>query len=1488
MPTISTSISSLGLLDFAISAADDTMTWGIIISSKEISMDNVTSYNVADGTPYVSARYGDGTPVEWRDNSPASNTDLITVTALRDSVVFVLTGQGLPGFTINPYIFKPYYLDISETGIYNSTVSATLSSHYRQAQTNAVTAIPANSEVTWINNPILYSIKFGLSGEENQYDNNDLNGTLQGTSPSASKASYFYTGTLYDQTVAITTIVSNKYTNSPFSDNFQLTQPTFYKSFNPSINIKFDDTKDTKSIILCAVQSDELVDGTTKLRWNTNYTGVCALTGALLNSKYNFNTQGNASQIGIVKASAVDLTKLYTISLSSYTPTVSTTFRPYLTTGFDNISARITRLPDGNESYFYNFKALGITSNTLHNLSPNQYIRWNSDKNEITTSEPNNPEIDSYNIGQTGTARNIDDITVEIKPAVVRNLPRLSTINFTLSTLNSALLSDGGIDSYNFTLRFAEWVDPSYLDPKFKFQYEPDDQNTIYRPITSAIYKIENTSVLPPDSHGTIQFTFNNAICSVKFDKRTEPFILPAPVYHQFNSTSFTYIVCTISMKIFLLDDSNSPTAEIAGPTKNIIFTTFPVASNFICYPEFRWDRATQSWKTVVKSKQNNTGIIELGEGTAILSAYGLCHTENFFVSGLPEAGNLLYTWNIQPVNEYNNTNTSIFNVNTGWVPVKTGVDTKQYSICASILTPLISNNPSPFYYDSLIPKIFPNYYTTFLGSTAFNRKHIDILGAQSLGTIPLISSVEYKQMPVGDNNQLYILGKYNTETQGSPFSVYIPAFYFILSSEFWQQTLSVPADSNKAEIYVNVEVDDIGDSYIGVPKNEVTRISITPGVTYTIDVNTNHPSANDWCNSNNITYNYNSVSTISAYPILPLIYNPNRFIITGQSISFENLVNCFSSIDTEILQFEWQDRNNSFITDTCNSYITSFNQEGTYSISLATSYKQKANNKTIQNSFPDVVNVQKEYIQYDPDLTRVFGGGKLKLPYDRLQCSMPPNEWVTEDTFNSVMIKLYDNLTFLDNNSRLYNAPPTDYVGWFGSLYYNNSAARTRWFTKTPENTYKYDDPSQAINYTFNNIQSCYVKNNIMYISNGQSISILSNDFNGSLISKRNYKTIGDDFSCIRTVDLDSENRIYLLDSYDPNNTQLGSRNRILVFNFNFVTNEWALLYEWGGLGGPGANNKFNNPNDLHIDKDDTIWVADTNNRCIKRYTRTGSWLYTFKSPYFSDEQKPMSVVVQDEYIFVLTTSKIVKFDKEYNFLDIYDTFSGGLKISTCKDGGFMYVTYPDKIAKIMVTGSLAGLIAVNDFSNYKKDYRDAYHDEYRNLYIINNNHILKYVDLLFIIPTKPSTVDKMWPLESLLVEKDEYIQDWVINRCVQRFWDNLEIFRRSLVGKFAYATITSTTTSNVVSTSNPPDNFDYCNYDWLYQYNRIVQDVIITSYNKPTVRTFTPFEYKTLPYEKNTVYLGINELNGSDVYNRVFGKLFECEEVLLEMISD
>ena len=1460
------SASPVNVLGMSLTATSlrDYITWIPYIAFQDSTGTQYTSNASIASAAYIST----GVPVTW--GSPGSLSSAgINMIALNDTaniLICAISGTGLLSNSVCSINFWPYYLD--QSIVTTTQLSAGVSAFYRQVSSNITTPISNDIQIDWDAEPLFDNVFASLSGGPAVH----ISSSMMGYTPSASKNTFGSPSSALDlKLYATSQIVNDRYALVP---GLTRNQPQTQFTLNPSVKIGVE-TEQSTYTILSAIQSDLPVPSNITLRWNVNDTiNVKGLIGPSLSSLYTFGSAASASFLGRIELSALDLTNSYQYALISFTGETSGTFRPYDTiTETSFITARIIQQPNENNIYKYSLQALGITNDILHIIAPNQWIRWECDNTAVATakySDDNTP----YTFGTQSIADNIDNLYVRIAPTIVSTAPKTCSVGFQLCALSGSQISSGIYGIYNFNISYNEWLDESYYNPKFRFQYEPDIQTTIYRPLTTALYSISSTSVLPASSFGCIVYTFNTGVCSLSYDVRNN--ILPPAITYPFDGS--VPCICSISMVVCASAVGFNDYFVRSSPTKQIIFANIPSASGFVVYPEYGWDGS--AWQPVVDAYPSSGTILQ---PTAPLSAYSLCHTENFFLSSNTNSMNS-YSWSIQNDSSSIHGSTTVTSP-TAWIPIKTEQNSTYLSVCASVFNGSLSSSNMPSrYYDTPIGTQFSNFSTTFDLPTGGNRQHITLVGADELGVQASLPNVNYVQHPVP--NTLYLSGAYTSLALGLPFASYINGFYFNLSSEFWNELQTANSwGGGIATIALDIKADDIGDSFLGVPLNETTRINIIPGLQYVLSLSALHPVNNDWCLDNITFMNSSANVVVSAYPMTPIIYNPNRFVLTGTNVGFENMVQCFTGVNT----FTWEDRSNTEIKNTCVPYVTTFDAAGNYSISLINDYNLGTQSTLVQNEFTNIVNVQNEYLTYDSDISRIFGFTKIELPHDINDCSVPPNEWMVKDTFNATITKLYENLVYLEDMAQLYDVPPTDYIGWFGSLYYNNSAVRTRWFTNTPHNSYSYDHPEKSISYAFDNIQSGYVMNNVMYISNGSSVSVLSGDMWGTQLANRAYKTLGDDFVNIRSVALDSENRIYLLDSYNSNNLSLGSKNRVLVFSFNPITLQWQLMYEWGGLGGPGAKNKFNKPSDLYVDSNDVLWVTDTYNKCIKKFTRTGSWLGTITSDYFTDIERPLSITKDTENnLYVLTNSQVVKLDSTGAFMAVYSITGGALTIKNCRDNGFIYIVYADRVVKFTLYGADAGIIAYNDFSSYVKDYRNVFHDEYRNLYIFNTNHILKYVDELSIISLKLDTVGKAWSLDQLLVHKDEYIQDWVINRCFQRLWDNLEIYRQSLIGKFGYQTFRNITLSTFVSSQQPPADFDYCNYDWLYNYGKFVTQEVVFEYEKPVVRAFTPSEYKHLPYAKETIYIGINELNTDAVYNRVISKLYECESTLLQMIND
>ncbi len=1431
---------NLGVNTFTV-CANKSVAWKNIRYGA-LGYEENTNYPIVSGL--ASSILCSAYSFQWDTENACSSA--LDVRAILDTETIILCAYVIATpATSAIYFYNPYQLIISQKILTDTSVSAT--AYFQQVSTNQL--IPVNnSNVMWYTLPTTTEL------------------TAISTTPITFNQPIYGNSTILSTILLSSTIANYQGFQLNLSSSTGISTAYTQIGINVPIIIKVL-TLSTSYLTMSATQYNTGLNTSKQLSWN-----IIPHTNNIetLSSNYiplTFNTAYSALTAGLVAISTLDLSNSYIYTLSSYTGVVSGLFRPYLNlTNNSTLSVSIFNIEEHLQQHHYDLDVHGKTNGITHNLPENYYLVWKNTTNNtgILTKKVNN---DDYVYNTIDTVSNIENLNLYIIPTSTTTYPMLCTYSFTVCALSGTTTNDA-LYTTAFNIYVQEWLDNTLFNPAFTFQYESSTLNTIYRPLTSGNYKITNNSTLPPSSVGNLIYTFDDEIVTLAYNTITGN-ALPE-CYHYFNGNTSTVCAITLSIETSTVNYTNYVIKD--APIKYIVFTRFPIASSFILYPEFMWNNT--SWCPVVTSDLINSEILL---SDAVLSAYSFCHIENFYVS-CAEISAISYIWSVQ--NSLNNTDQTITTLTapTGWLPVMTPSGTTTHSVCVAIFTTDLPVDMPIFYYDDELGQKYPNFSSTFDAPNTIHRKHIDFFGMEDIGVTPDIKCIETN--PAGIPCNIYLTGGYNyngTQVNNTPFNYYLGNFTFNLSSNYAENKIASNLLVDTAVVKISINVDDIGNGYLCFPKFEINNIDIIPIIGITPSLKIAHPSAlsNTWCFNNTYLTSYNNKQTLTVYPVIPLIYTQNKYVLTGNNVKFENLAKCFSGIQ----DFTWIDRGNTKIEKTCVPYITTFNNESIVDLTLNTQFSSYDGVLLLSNENKNIINVDPSYTAYDININRSINITQLELPYDLQSVEIGTNEWLVADSFNACMIKLYNNLTYLESMSQLYDVPPTEYYGWLGTSYYHNSSKKFRWYVNSPNINYGYNTPNIATDDVFTNLKDIFVRDNMMYVSNGTNISVLSSDFKATILSTLDYKTIGDNFINIKTITLDTNNRIYLLDNI---------KNTITVMNFDINTKVWTLLYGWGGFGDKNSKTKFNTPNDMFIDSLNNLWVADTNNNCIKQFTKTGSWLQTITSDLFNGDP-PLSVVVNDN-VFVLTNSKIISFSKSGVYINSKTLNTTGAKtIRPCSDSGFIYICYINKIVKYMYNTGTEAIFANNEFLNYSENYQNVFHDEFRNVYIVGTNHILKYIDKLFLINLKQDTSNIMWQLESVLVDKNEYIQDFPINRCVQRFYDNLELFRKSLLGKFSYKTVQTITTITTISTVSIPsvDNFDYCNMDFLYTNGKYLTTDIIFEYLKPDIRTFTEEEYKQLPYHKEQIYIGINELVSAPVLNRPLKKLFECQQTLLEMIS-
>ncbi|MFA5414209.1 MAG: PKD domain-containing protein [Methanoregula sp.] len=169
--------------------------------------------------------------------------------------------------------------------------------------------------------------------------------------------------------------------------------------------------------------------------------------------------------------------------------------------------------------------------------------------------------------------------------------------------------------------------------------------------------------------------------------------------------------------------------------------------------------------------------------------------------------------------------------------------------------------------------------------------------------------------------------------------------------------------------------------------------------------------------------------------------------------------------------------------------------------------------------------------------------------------------------------------------------------------------------------------------------------------------IESLSNSESYTFVTKWGSDIHGDgSFQYPNGVAIDSSGNVYVADT---------NNNRIQKFS-----STGAFLSKWGSEG--SGDGQFSNPHDIAIDSGDNVYVADTSNDRIQKFSSTGSFLGKWGSFGSGDGQfyYPQGVAIDsggNVYVADTSNKRIQKFSSTGTFLAKWGTQGSG-------DGQFVY----------------------------------------------------------------------------------------------------------------------------------------------------------------------------------------------------------------------
>lgn len=305
----------------------------------------------------------------------------------------------------------------------------------------------------------------------------------------------------------------------------------------------------------------------------------------------------------------------------------------------------------------------------------------------------------------------------------------------------------------------------------------------------------------------------------------------------------------------------------------------------------------------------------------------------------------------------------------------------------------------------------------------------------------------------------------------------------------------------------------------------------------------------------------------------------------------------------------------------------------------------------------------------------------------------------------------------------------------------------------------------------------------NKIVVSYPTEINILDTDYAGTLLGRTGIADPRENFSFknIVSIAVSPTGKLFALDNV---------LTKLSVFQINPDTFEIEWLDTWGTYGIGEDPREFNGPQSVFVDDQEYVWIADTNNFKIKKFNIYGKHISTISNQLLNETPPKGMCIDSKNNMHVLTNNRVLVFNaitQKYLYqYNIQPELGQANNISCSYNKEMIYITGLNGLAKYYRTGKICYYPSLNEpcgNSFQLKQYLGLTQDNFRNVYVCTMDKLLKIQDL-----QHPSTnrayinEDLYWDKDQILIDKEEYVQDWVYLKSFHRLWDNVELLRNSL----------------------------------------------------------------------------------------------------------
>jgi len=336
----------------------------------------------------------------------------------------------------------------------------------------------------------------------------------------------------------------------------------------------------------------------------------------------------------------------------------------------------------------------------------------------------------------------------------------------------------------------------------------------------------------------------------------------------------------------------------------------------------------------------------------------------------------------------------------------------------------------------------------------------------------------------------------------------------------------------------------------------------------------------------------------------------------------------------------------------------------------------------------------------------------------------------------------------------------------------------KTNWVNRAFE-PYRFPIPLSKTNEVCKLVGVVYLaKTDKIIVAHSTELRVLNNSYNTSYITRRGVFDEVFAIQDIAGIATNSDEQVFVLDR---------TLSQVAVLEYNGSNLE--LINTWGGYGTAPSSSGVRKPTDIHIDKNNFVWITDYGNKCVKKFNSSGVLMQTITNAEFSTNI-PVSVCVDvDQNIHILAEGKVFVYDYSGNYsfsYELKEDVVGVQKIQVSYNKHIIYISYLNGVVKYFKNGIHHSYL-IKDYvcqdEQVLQNYTALHHDVYRNLFVIAGNKVLKFGDVIQPIETKTTTADnRFYTLDEILIDKNEFVQPWIYTRAFHRLWDNIEIIRNSL----------------------------------------------------------------------------------------------------------